>query len=93
MSAAVSRRQFWARFWFAGPWAVVAAMLMMTGMTTYLPAGEAQVNNLMIPLILFPLIWAAFFFHACMDVSLRRVALVSFGISVVNVVFLVNKFV
>ncbi|MEM1435726.1 MAG: hypothetical protein AAGG11_16830 [Pseudomonadota bacterium] len=86
MSTAVSsgRRRFWLRFALAGPWTFIASIITMAGMAVWLPAGNAQVDNLVIPLVLFPLIWAALFFSAYMDPNLRRAAWISVAITAVH---------
>src|SRR3546814_3202649 len=53
-------------------------------MPLWLPGGAAGIDNLAVPLVLAPLIWAGLFFHACLDRSLARVALVA------GVLFLVH---
>ena len=72
-----SRAQLAWRVLLAGPWTLLAALVVMAGMATWLPSGEAKVNNLVLPLLLFPLIWAALFFHACLARRLRLAAIVS----------------
>ena len=74
-----SRTQTTLRLLLAGPWTLLAAFVVMAGMATWLPPGEAEVNNLVLPLLLFPLIWAALFFHACLARRLRAAAGVSFA--------------
>lgn len=82
----------WPRIILAGPWTLIAAVVMMAAMATWLPPGEAQVDNMMLPLVLFPLIWAAFFFAACLDRNLLRAIAISVGITVVNALLLVRHF-
>lgn len=82
---------FWRYFW-AGPWAFINSLLVMTGMAVWLPRGSAQVDNLVIPLVLFPLIWAVLFFYACLDRQLRRVMLVNLGLTGFHTVLLLWHF-
>ncbi|MEM7097695.1 MAG: hypothetical protein AAF541_05495 [Pseudomonadota bacterium] len=82
----------WPRVLLAGPWTLVAALIVMAGMATWLPAGAAQVDNLILPLVLFPLIWAILFFAACLDPDLRRATLISLGITGAHIVMLVFHF-
>ncbi|SFR85352.1 hypothetical protein [Sphingomonas jatrophae] len=70
----------WARILLAGPGAVLVALVVMAGMTRWVPPGPAGIDNLVVPLVLVPLIWAALFFHACLDRSIARVAIVAFGL-------------
>lgn len=71
----LSRR--WIRIGLAGPGAVIVALVVMAGMALWLPRGAAGIDNLVLPLVLLPLIWAALFFHACLDRRLARVAIVA----------------
>lgn len=94
MSEATKRKTaVWPRVVLAGPWTLIAALVVMAGMATWLPPGAAQVNNLIVPLVLFPLIWALLFFPACLDPNLRRATLISIGITLCHVVLLVWHFV
>jgi hypothetical protein len=71
-NAAASRRRFWSRFALAGPMVFVCATLVMCGGALWLPKGTAQIDNLVVPIVLFPAIWAALFFYAYLDRSLAR---------------------
>lgn len=82
----------WIRIIFAGPGAVVVAIVMMAGMTLWLPEGAAQIDNLVLPLVLAPLIWAGLFFHACLDRKLGRIAFVAVGLLVVHGGLVTHKF-
>lgn len=72
------------RFLLAGPVAIVVTALVVLAMPLWVPAGSGDVDNLVLPLVLLPLIWAALFFHACLDVSLKRVALVALALVAVH---------
>ncbi|RYD88010.1 MAG: hypothetical protein EOP61_34425 [Sphingomonadales bacterium] len=85
-----SRR--WIRIAFAGPGAVVIAMVIMAGMALWLPGGAAGIDNLVLPLILLPLIWAGLFFHACLDSRLARIAVVALGLFAVHGGLVTHKF-
>jgi len=78
------RTRKWIRIGFAGPGALIVAPVIMAGMALWLPRGAAGIDNLVIPLVLVPLIWAALFFHACLDSRLSRVAIVSLGLFAVH---------
>lgn len=67
----------WARILLAGPIAIIVALTLLAGMPLWLPGGAAGIDNLVFPLVFAPLIWAALFFHACLDRSIARVALVA----------------
>src|SRR3546814_3413334 len=80
-----SRSRLRMRFVMAGPVAILVALTLLAGMPLWLPGGAAGIDNLAVPLVLAPLIWAGLFFHACLDRSLARVALVA------GVLFLVRS--
>ena len=70
----------WSRILLAGPGAICVTIIVMAGMTLWLPGGRAGIDNLVLPLVLAPLIWAVLFFHACLDRSIGRVALVALAL-------------
>jgi hypothetical protein len=74
----------WIRVALAGPGAVIVALVTMAGMTLWLPGGGAGIDNLVVPLVLAPLIWAALFFHACLDRSVMRVAVVALALLAIH---------
>lgn len=76
--------RLWLRILLAGPGAIIVALMLLAGMPLWLPGGAAGIDNLVIPLVLAPLIWAALFFHACLDHSLARVALVAGALFLVH---------
>lgn len=66
------RSRAWLRGLLAGPLALAAACVAMAGGALWLPPGAADVNNLVLPVVLFPLLWTALFLYACLDRSLMR---------------------
>lgn len=82
----------WLRIGFAGPGAAIIALVVMAGMSLWLPRGAAGIDNLVLPLVLVPLIWAALFFHACLDSKLGRVALVALGLLALHAGLVAHKF-
>lgn len=74
----------WIRIALAGPGAVIVALVVMAGMALWLPGGAAGIDNLVLPLVLAPLIWAGLFFHACLDRKLARVAIIAGGLLVIH---------
>jgi hypothetical protein len=70
---------------------VIVALVVVAGMTLWLPGGSAGIDNLVIPLVLIPLIWAGLFFHACLDRRLGRVALVALGLFVLHAGLVTHK--
>lgn len=86
------RAQRWLRVGFAGPGAVIVALVVMAGMTLWLPRGAAGIDNLVLPLVLVPLIWAGLLFHACLDRKLIRVAIVAIALFVLHAGLVAHKF-
>jgi len=82
----------WLRIGFAGPGAAIIALVIMAGMSLWLPRGAAGIDNLVLPLVLVPLIWAALFFHACLDSKLGRVAIVALGLLALHAGLVAHKF-
>lgn len=75
-----TRRQRWrmiARVALAGPLALISSTCVWLAMPLWYPPGAADIDNLVVPILIFPLIWSALFFHACLDSRLLRVAAVS----------------
>ena len=71
----------WWRIVLAGPWTLAASVLVMASLSTWLPPGDARVDNIAIPLVLFPLIWAVLFFHASLARRLWRAAALSVALT------------
>ena len=61
-----------ARLLLAGPVALTAALVAMAAMPLWLPSGAAGIDNLVLPILLFPVIWAFTFFYAVLEESLIR---------------------
>ncbi len=72
--------------------AVISSLVMMAGMTQWLPGGAAGIDNLVLPLLLVPLLWAGFFFHACLDSKLGRVAILSLGLAMLHAALVADRF-
>lgn len=72
------------RFWLAGPITLINAVLIMAAMSLWLPVGNAGIDNLIIPLVLFPLIWSAVFFYVLLENDLKRLYTVMFLLLGVN---------
>jgi len=68
----------------AGPLALIAACLIMAGSALWVPPGAAQVNNLVLPIVLFPLLWSALFLYACLDKKLARAYTIIGTLAAVN---------
>lgn len=74
----------WLRGLLIGPLSLIAASLTMVGGAVWLPEGRAHINNLVLPVVLFPLLWTAFFLYACLDKKLGR------AYAVIGVLVLIN---
>lgn len=83
----------WARFLLAGPGAILVTLTLLAGMPLWLPGGAAGIDNLAFPLVLAPLIWALLFFHACLDRSVARIALVAGALFLVHGAMVASRFV
>ncbi|MCD2324282.1 hypothetical protein LQ953_09685 [Sphingomonas sp. IC-56] len=76
-SISPSPQRQWTRVLLAGPGAILVTLVLLAGTPLWLPGGAAGIDNLALPLVLAPLIWALLFFHACLDRNLARVALIA----------------
>ena len=74
----------WARILLAGPGAIVVTLTLLAGMPLWLPVGAAGIDNLVLPLVFAPLIWALLFFHACLDRNLLRIVLIAGALLVLH---------
>jgi hypothetical protein len=81
-----SRRRTWMRGLLAGPIALIAACLIMAGGAIWIPPGKAQVDNLVFPIVLFPLLWTALFLYSCLDKKLGRAYAIVGALAAVNAV-------
>jgi hypothetical protein len=79
------KRRLWLRVLVAGPLVFVCAALVMAGGSLWLPEGRAKIDNLVLPIVLFPAIWAVLFFYACLDRRLARAASVLGALSLLHV--------
>jgi hypothetical protein len=87
-----SRWKTAARVTLAGPIVLVLSALVFAGMPLWLPHGAAGIDHIILPLILLPAVWAVLFFHAVLDRSLARVAIVALIIGAANITMLVSHF-
>jgi hypothetical protein len=72
-SGLASRRiRFWLRVFLAGPLVAATSFAVLAGGALWMPMGPAQIDHLLMPLIMFPAVWAALFFHACLVQRLGR---------------------
>lgn len=80
-----TRRPRVARWVLVGPVTVVLAVLVMMGMSLWVPAGPAGIDNIAMPVILFPLIWAGLFFYALLEERMERAVLVFLGLLLAHI--------
>ncbi|MEM6480557.1 MAG: hypothetical protein AAF922_13600 [Pseudomonadota bacterium] len=64
------------RWILCGPVALIVTLLVMMGMAHWWPPGIARIDNIAMPVVLFPLIWAGVFFYALAEDKLARASLV-----------------
>lgn len=82
--AGARRQRAWLRGLLAGPVVFLAAALVMCGAALWLPKGAAQIDNIVLPIVLFPAIWAALFFYAMLDRKLWRAWLITLLLAAAN---------
>ncbi len=56
----------------------------MAGGVLWIPKGAAQIDNLVLPMVFFPAIWAVVFFYTCLDRNLQRAWAVTLGLLLAN---------
>ena len=89
----VPSRQLSARWALAGPIAFIAAVLMMAATPVWAPGGASALNNIVIPVVLFPAYWALTFFYGILEERLWRAAAI-FGVLIaVNGVLVIQAFI
>lgn len=64
------------RWLLAGPGAILAGLATMAAMPLWVPPGAAGVNDIALPVLLLPAIWAVPFFYACLAENLPRAVMV-----------------
>lgn len=70
------------RWLLAGPGAILAGLATMAAMPLWLPAGAAGVNDVALPIILTPLLWAVAFFYAVLARDLVRATVVLSAVAI-----------
>ena len=75
------------RWILAGPVSIGVTLAVLVGMPVWFPAGAANVNHIMIPMVLVPAVWGTAFFYAVLSEKLWRVSLVFFVLIVSHVYF------
>lgn len=80
------------RWVMAGPLTLLAAVLSMALAPLILSPGSAGVDHLILPILLFPALWAAYFFYALMEPRPVRGAVVMTVIVVVAAALIYRQF-
>lgn len=87
-TAEPGRRHPWLRALLAGPCALGLTALIIAVMPSWVPKGTGGVDHIAFPLFFMPAIWSFIFFHALLDRSLGRVAIVMTVIAVIHLIAL-----
>lgn len=74
----------WAIWILSGPGATAAAVAVLAAASIWVPSGSSGAENIWLPIVSFPAIWAALFMHAVLDDNLWRVGLFQGGLILVN---------
>ncbi|MCC2604674.1 hypothetical protein [Planctobacterium marinum] len=80
------------RFWLTGPVTLVVALVVMLAMAAWFPPGAGKVNNIVMPLVMFPLIWSALFFYTYLTDKLAKAGWIMLALFLVNSVVLALQF-
>lgn len=83
----------WSRGLLAGPVAFITSAAVMAGGALWVPHGLARIDNIVLPIVLFPAIWAALFFYTCLDRLLLRAWLITLALLVVNGAMIASQFI
>ncbi|MBO6752609.1 MULTISPECIES: hypothetical protein [Spongiibacter] len=86
--AGSSSDAMWPRWLLAGPLCFLCAFVMMAGASIWLPEGPARIDNVAIPLVLFPAVWGVLFFYSCLG-RLGRTYLVVGALTVAHLILIV----
>ena len=72
------------RWILCGPAAFLASATIMAVLPLWLPHGRAEIDHLVFPILMFPGIWAAVFFYACLERNIARATSVISGLIAVT---------
>lgn len=78
------RKYLPARFWLAGPLALILSVVIMAASPVWLPHKDEHLYHMVFPVLLFPLIWGMCFFYPLLENSLKRAAWVMFAVLFLN---------
>ncbi|WP_227268772.1 hypothetical protein [Roseobacter weihaiensis] len=91
-ASAIDGHQTLWRWIFAGPAALVLALLAMASLPFALPAGRGGVNHLVLPVVLFPVLWTAFVILPVATRNLPRIAALYLGLAFFFLLLIVGAF-
>ena len=92
MSSAFSQFIRNQRFWLTGPATLIVSFIVMLAMAAWFPPGVGKVNNIIVPLVMFPLIWAWLFFYTYLTDNCRRAWGMLIGLFMINGAILAAQF-
>ena len=79
-----TRSQTVSRWLLAGPVTLILAVLVMAAAPVWMPAGKGGVDNLVLPILLFPAFWAIAFFYSLLEDKLLRAWIILLSLAVLN---------
>ncbi|MEM9370057.1 MAG: hypothetical protein AAGA26_02750 [Pseudomonadota bacterium] len=80
------------RWLTGGPGAFIATILIMAVMPLWMPQGAAKIDHIVMPVVLFPLIWCLIFLYTCLEENLSRSVAVIVGLILVHTGFVASAF-
>ncbi len=80
------------RWVLAGPIAFVTAVLAMAATPVWAPGGASALDNIVVPVVLFPAYWALTFFYGLLEEKIWRASAVFFVLIALNGAFVVQAF-
>lgn len=89
---ALAKRSVLVRWLLAGPGAVGSAIVATAAMPLWLPEGSAGVDHIVLPIVLFPAVWAVIFFYSILETNQLR-ALITLSVALLlNTALVVSAF-
>lgn len=94
--AEAGRKKSYLRSFFyvllSGPVALIVSLVVVLAVPLWYPPGPGKVDNLVLPVLLFPLVWVILCVHACMDRRLLRIFFIMLALLVINGSMIALKF-
>jgi hypothetical protein len=76
----------------AGPISFLAALCIMAGGSRWIPAGAANIDHLVVPVVLFPALWASLFFYTSLSRRLMRAYALVLSLTALSVAMVLAGF-